>query len=35
MAPQPLTSFSRSNAGWTVNVSLPEPATQFGYRIGG
>ena len=34
MAPQPLTSFSRSNAGWTVNVSLPEPATQFGYRIG-
>jgi Caspase domain len=33
-APQPLTSFMRSNAGWTVNVSLPEPATQFGYRIG-
>jgi hypothetical protein len=33
-APQPLTSFSRSNAGWTVNVSLPEAATQFGYRIG-
>ena len=33
-SPQPLTSFMRSNAGWTVNVSLPEPATQFGYRIG-
>jgi caspase domain-containing protein len=33
-APQPLTSFMRSNAGWTVNVSLPEAATQFGYRIG-
>ncbi len=32
--PQPLTSFMRSNAGWTVNVSLPEAATQFGYRIG-
>ena len=33
-SPQPLTSFMRSNAGWTVNLSLPEPATQFGYRIG-
>jgi len=33
-APQPLTSFMRSNAGWTVNVSLPEAATQVGYRIG-
>jgi hypothetical protein len=33
-SPQPLTSFMRSNAGWTVNVSLPEAATQFGYRIG-
>jgi Caspase domain len=33
-APQPLTSFMRSNARWTVNVSLPEAATQFGYRIG-
>ncbi len=33
-SPQPLTSFMRSNAGWTVNVSLPEPATQFGYLIG-
>jgi hypothetical protein len=33
-SPQSLTSFMRSNAGWTVNLSLPEPATQFGYRIG-
>jgi hypothetical protein len=31
---QPIASFTRSNAGWQVNVSLPEPATQFGYRIG-
>lgn len=31
---QPIASFSRSNAGWQVTVSLPEPATQFGYRIG-
>ncbi len=30
----PLASFTRSNSGWMVNVSLPEPATQFGYRIG-
>jgi hypothetical protein len=30
----PLASFMRSNAGWMVNVSLPEPAIQFGYRIG-
>ena len=33
-APAPLASFMRSNAGWTVNVSLPEAATQFGYRVG-
>lgn len=33
-APAPLASFTRSNSGWMVNVSLPEPATQFGYRIG-
>ncbi len=33
-AAKPLVSFMRSNAGWLVNVSLPEPATQFGYRIG-
>jgi hypothetical protein len=32
--PQPLASFSRSNSGWMVNVSLPEAATQFGYRVG-
>jgi hypothetical protein len=30
----PLASFTRSNSGWMVNVSLPEAATQFGYRIG-
>jgi hypothetical protein len=33
-SPQPLASFARSNSGWMVNVSLPEVATQFGYRIG-
>jgi hypothetical protein len=33
-APAPLASFMRSNSGWTVNVSLPEAATQFGYRVG-
>lgn len=32
--PQPIASFMRSNSGWMVNVSLPEAATQFGYRIG-
>jgi Caspase domain len=31
---QPAASFTRSNAGWQVTVSLPEPAIQFGYRIG-
>jgi len=31
---KPTASFTRSNAGWTVAVSLPEPALQFGYRIG-
>ncbi|MEC9367410.1 MAG: caspase family protein [Pseudomonadota bacterium] len=31
---EPLVNFSRSNSGWMVNVSLPEVATQFGYRIG-
>jgi hypothetical protein len=30
----PLASFTRSNSGWMVNVSLPEAATQFGYRVG-
>ncbi len=33
-SPQPIASFTRSNSGWMVNVSLPEVATQFGYRIG-
>jgi len=32
--PQPIASFTRSNSGWMVIVSLPEAATQFGYRIG-
>ncbi len=31
---KPLVSFNRTNTDWLVNVSLPEPATQFGYRIG-
>ena len=31
---KPLANFTRSNAGWLVNISLPEPAIQFGYRIG-
>ena len=30
----PLATFTRSNSGWMVSVSLPEAATQFGYRIG-
>lgn len=30
----PVASFSRSNAGWQATFSLPEAATQFGYRIG-
>ena len=30
----PIASFTRSNAGWMVYVSLPEAAIQFGYRIG-
>jgi len=29
---KPIANFSRSNAGWQVTVSLPEPAVQFGYR---
>ena len=33
-SPQPIASFTRSNSGWMVNVSLPEAATQFGYRVG-
>ena len=31
---KPIASFTRSNAGWQVTVSLPEPALQFGYRLG-
>jgi len=31
---KPLVNFTRSNQGWLVNVSLPEAATQFGYRVG-
>jgi hypothetical protein len=31
---QPIASFLRSNSGWTISVSLPEPALQFGYRVG-
>jgi hypothetical protein len=30
----PIASFMRSNAGWTVTLSLPEPATAISYRIG-
>lgn len=30
----PIASFSRSNSGWTVTLSLPEPATAVSYRIG-
>lgn len=31
---KPVANFTRSNAGWQVNISLPEPAIQFGYRVG-
>jgi len=30
----PIASFTRSNAGWTVTVSTPEPATAISYRLG-
>jgi hypothetical protein len=30
----PIASFMRSNSGWTVTLSLPEPATAISYRIG-
>jgi hypothetical protein len=30
----PMANFSRSNAGWTVTLSLPEPATAIFYRLG-
>ncbi len=31
---KPLVEYYRTNAGWQVNISLPEPAVQFGYRVG-
>lgn len=31
---KPIANFQRSNQGWQVTISLPEPAIQFGYRIG-
>jgi hypothetical protein len=31
---KPLVNFLRSSSGWSVDISLPEPAIQFGYRIG-
>jgi hypothetical protein len=30
----PIANFMRSNAGWTVTLSLPEPATSISYRLG-
>ncbi len=30
----PIANFMRSNAGWSVTLSLPEPATAISYRIG-
>lgn len=30
----PTASFLRSNTGWTVSVSLPEPAANLAYRVG-
>ncbi|MDP4024833.1 caspase family protein [Methylobacterium sp. NEAU 140] len=30
----PLVGFSRSNAGWTASVSLPEPALALSWRLG-
>ncbi len=34
LARAPIANFMRSNAGWTVSVSLPEPAIAISYRIG-
>lgn len=31
---RPTAQFSRSNTGWIMSLSLPEPATQITYRIG-
>ncbi len=33
-AAAPVANFMRSNAGWTVTLSLPEPATSISYRLG-
>jgi Caspase domain len=30
----PIANFMRSNSGWTVTLSLPEPATAISYRVG-
>lgn len=30
----PIASFMRSNAGWTVSLSTPEPAVSLAYRLG-
>ncbi len=30
----PIANFVRSNAGWTVTLSIPEPATAISYRVG-
>jgi hypothetical protein len=30
----PIANFTRSNAGWTVTLSTPEPATAISYRVG-
>ena len=30
----PIASFTRSNAGWTVTLSTPEPATGISFRLG-
>ncbi len=32
---RPMANFMRSNSGWMVTMSLPEAATQFGYRLEG
>lgn len=33
-ATRPTASFMRSDAGWTVSLSMPEPATGISYRVG-
>ncbi len=32
---EPTVTFTRSNAGWSVAISTPEPATSIGWRMGG